>query len=217
MHQTGPEDWSGALCLVKLEESLGFMHSAWSFCSNSVFISSSPKSRNSFSRFLKAERRLSSSPQWVAPNPALDAFWNQGIHWYIKRIKMVFFYPPTKNFISVVWWLVCHTAKACDFYILQIQLWWFKKRKLFSALFVLASSALQHNFTVIFSSAVSVITQFSQFFLSLQRTVKDLGFFFFVRSIHYHVSIFFFALIYCKYSFKATNNLLQVQFYCLKK
>lgn len=107
MHQTGPEDWSGALCLVKLEESLGFMHSAWSFCSNSVFISSSPKSRNSFSRFLKAERRLSSSPQWVAPNPALDAFWNQGIHRYIKRIKMVFFIPPQRiSFLLFGGWYV---------------------------------------------------------------------------------------------------------------
>lgn len=161
----------GALCLVKLQESPSFMHSAWRFCSNSVFISSSPKSRNSFSRFLKAKRRLSSTPRWVVPKPVLDAFWNQGIHWYIKSIKVIFF--PPKNFIPIVWWLVFHAAKTCDFYILQIR--WFKKRKLFSALCVLASSALQHNFTVIFSSAVSVITQFSQFFLSLQRTVKDLG------------------------------------------
>lgn len=97
-----------------------------------------------------------------------------------------------------------------NFYILQI--WWFKKRKLFSALFVLAPSALQHNFTVIFSSAVSVITQFSQFFLSLQWTVKDLGSFFCEKHSLPCLVYFFFALIYCKYSLKATSTYLRYSF-----
>lgn len=186
------------------------MHSAWSFCSNSVFISSSPKSRNSFSRFLKAKRRLSSTPRWVAPKPALDAFWNQGIHWYIKSIKMIF--PSPKNLIPIVWWLVFHAPKTCDFYILQIR--WFKKRKLFSALFVLALSALQHNFTVIFGSAVSVITQFSQFFLSLQWTVKDLGNFFCEKHSLPCLSSLFFCFNLLQIFLKSYKHLLQVQFYC---
>lgn len=87
----------GALCLVKLKESPGFMHSAWSFCSNSVYISTPPKSRNSFSSFLKAKRRLGSTPRWVAPKSAFDDFWTQGIHWYIKSIKVIFFFFPPQR------------------------------------------------------------------------------------------------------------------------